>query len=90
MITLKRDSGWADRLCAYKVVLDGNVVGEIGNGELFQLDVPKGKHSLNLRIDRCGSNIVEFTTDGNTVGFECGNSLRGFKLFFAVLYVTFS
>jgi hypothetical protein len=33
MLKLKRDSGWADSARAYKVVLDGKVMGEIKNGE---------------------------------------------------------
>ncbi len=33
MIKIKRDLGYADRLRAYKVVLDGNVVGEVKNGK---------------------------------------------------------
>jgi len=33
MIKLKRDSGWADRARAYKVLLDDNIIGSIKNGE---------------------------------------------------------
>ncbi len=33
MIKLKRDSGWADRARAYKVILDDNIIGSIKNGE---------------------------------------------------------
>ena len=39
MIRIQRDSGYTDRLRAYNVVLDGDVVGQIGNGEQLELEV---------------------------------------------------
>ncbi|HUU02656.1 MAG TPA: hypothetical protein VM425_14545 [Myxococcota bacterium] len=89
MIRITRDSGYADRIRAYKIVLDGNVIGEIRNGEQLELDVPPGKHKLHLKIDWCRSNFVDFETNGNTVEFECGSNLRGSKIFSSIIYVTF-
>lgn len=88
MVRIKRDSGYADRIRAYKVVLDGKVVGEIKNGQKLDFDVAPGKHRLNLKIDWCRSNIVEFEMAGNTIEFECGSNLRGFKLLLSLLYIT--
>ena len=33
MIILKRDSGWVHKTKAYNVILDGDLIGEINNGE---------------------------------------------------------
>jgi len=88
MIKIQRDSGYADRLRAYKVVLDGEVIGEIRNGQLVEFDVAPGMHRLNIKIDWCRSNAVEFEMNNEVVEFECGSSLRGFKLLLAIIYIT--
>jgi len=54
-LTVVRDSGYADRLRAYKIVLDGVVIGMIGNGETKTFPIVPGPHSLSLKIDWCGS-----------------------------------
>jgi len=90
MIKIKRDSGYADRLRAYKIVVDGNVVGEIKNHQEIELDISHGKHELFLKIDWCRSNVVEFEWDGNgDIKFECGSNLRGLKILLSILYITF-
>jgi len=47
-------------LRAYKVVLDGKVIGTIKDGEQVEFDVAPGRHQLQLKIDWCRSNIVDF------------------------------
>lgn len=90
VLRIKRDSGYADRLRAYKVVLDGNIVGELKNGQQIEIDVSNGKHELYIKIDWCRSNTVEFESDGNkNLEFECGSSLRGFKILLSIVYITF-
>ena len=90
MIKIKRDSGYADRLRAYKVVLDEKVIGEIKNGQEVAFEIPKGSHQLYLKIDWCRSNIINFDADDSDAGFECGSSLRGVKIFLAIFYITLS
>jgi len=89
MIKLKRDSGWADRARAYKVVLDDEVIGSIKNGEEKEFDVHVGRHELFLKIDWCSSNSISFDADGSVLNFECGSSLRGWKIFMAMIYIIF-
>lgn len=89
MIRIKRNTGYVDRLRAYKVVLDGNVIGEIKNGQQIEFDVPPGKHHLYLKIDWGRSNIVDFEVNQDAVEFECGSNLRGFKVLMAIFYVLF-
>ena len=88
MIIITRDSGWVDRARAYKVSLDGKVIGKVKNGQEIQFDVPPGKHKLHLKLDWCRSNIVEFEVLDGPVEFECGSNLRGFRSLLAVLYAT--
>ncbi|MDP6942218.1 MAG: hypothetical protein QGH51_09360, partial [Planctomycetota bacterium] len=63
--------------------------GVIKNAQQVEFDVPPGKHHLNLRIDWCRSNIVEFEVNQDTVEFECGSNLRGFKLLLGIFYMLF-
>ena len=46
VMKIVRDSGYAIRLRAYAVVLDGTKVGEIGNGEAKEFRVSGGQHEL--------------------------------------------
>lgn len=92
MIRLKRDSGYADRMRAYKVILDGKEVAKIRNGQQIELDVAPGNHELYLKIDWCQSNRIEFELNENIVDFECGSSLRGKRFwipFIELYYITF-
>jgi hypothetical protein len=88
MIRIKRDSGYADRLRAYKVVLDDNVVGVLNNGKQFELEVTPGKHRLQLKIDWGCSNIVDFEMKDCDIEFQCGNNLKGFKILLSIFYAT--
>jgi hypothetical protein len=55
MTSLKivRDSGYADRLRAYDVILDGKKVDNIKDGETRELTVSPGQHTLTLGLDWC-------------------------------------
>jgi hypothetical protein len=88
MIRIKRDSGYADRLRAYKVDLDNHVVGEIRDGQQFELKVPPGKHRLQSKIDWGASNLVDFELNDSDLEFQCGSNLRGFKVLLAIFYAT--
>ena len=89
-LRLNRDSGYADRIRDYHVVLDGKKVARIGNGESIEIPVEPGKHELYMKIDWCRSNKIEFEAqDGQENEFYCGSSLRGFKLIFSIVYATF-
>lgn len=90
-ITLARDSGYADRIRSYRVLLDGLEIGTISNGESKTFSVEPGAHELVLKIDWCSSNTVRFDLpEARSIRFECGSSLRGIKLFLALYYVLFA
>ena len=86
-ISLTRDSGYADRVRDYVVILDGREIGRIADGENKTFAVPPGEHELRLKIDWCGSNTAKFKLNaGEQVAFDCGSSLRGPKLFLSLFY----
>ena len=88
MISITRDSGFADMFRNYQVVIDGIVAGEIGNGKRLVLKVPPGKHQMQIKIDWCTSNTVAFEADEKTREFQCGSNLRGIKLLLSLLFIT--
>lgn len=90
-ITLSRGSGYADRLRDYRVILDGQEIGRLGNGESKSFPVASGQHQLAVKIDWCSSNELTFSVspDGRLT-FQCDSKLRGLRLLGAVYYVLFA
>jgi len=89
MINIKRDSGYADQLRNYKVILDGKVIGEIADGKTESFKVPAGAHTLRLSIDYIKSNKISFECGSDeATNFECKNNLRGKRYFLLPLYLT--
>ncbi len=89
-LKIMRDSGYADRIRKYKVVIDGAVAGYISNGETKEFAVSPGHHRLYMKIDWCGSKPVEFTVaESDTVTFQVKSNLRGFKIFANLWYIIF-
>jgi len=89
-IIIQRDSGYADRVRKYKVILNNNEIGQISNGETKEFDAPLGDNEVFIKIDWCRSNKICF--DGhkdNIEQFNCGSSLRGIKLLFGIIYALF-
>ncbi len=89
MITVSRDSGWTDRFRNYQVLLDGAVIGEIESGEQKSFEVAAGTHHIALKIDWCQTKPIQFNITDGEVHFNCGSSLRGWRLFLAAYYILF-
>lgn len=90
-LTITRDSGYADRLRAYQVVLDGERIGEIRNGETKEFSIASGKHVLSLKIDWCGSETAEFVvTPEEKPVFQVKSGLRGNRAYLSLWYVLFA
>lgn len=89
MINIKRDSSYADKLRSYKVILDGEVVGELADGQSKSFNVEPGTHTLYMKIDWARSNKLTFRSAGTqTLNFRCGSNLKGAKVFLAIVYAT--
>lgn len=58
-LTIKRGGGYSDMLRAYRIEIDGDVVGSIKRHQTRTFDVPEGMHKVRMRIDWCGSPIVD-------------------------------
>jgi len=87
-IKITRDSGYADRIRAYKVICNTEVIGKISNGETKVFDIPTGECELYLKIDWCRSNKIKITgAKDKQINLYGGSSLRGIKLLFALLYI---
>lgn len=90
-VTLKRDSGYVDRLRDYRVLLDGTEIGRIGNGATKSFEIPPGRHRLSVKIDWCASDEIEFqAVQDRTIAFNCSSPLRGAKPLFVLYYVLFA
>jgi hypothetical protein len=86
MVTIKRDSGYADLFRAYRIILDGKSVARIQNGQELKLQVPPGKHQIYLKLDWCRSNVLEFELGERDITFDCGSSLRDWRILLSLLY----
>ena len=67
---LRRPIG--DVLRTYKVVIDGNRVGDIRRGETKTFDVPPGQHEIHLEIDWAKSRNLELNlSSGDVATLTC-------------------
>lgn len=81
LLKIVRDSGYADRVRAYKVILDGEEAGKIRDGEIKEFPISSGPHDVSLKIDWCGSNTIQFTaTEGDVLTFSAKSNLRGSRI----------
>ncbi len=91
LLKIVRDSGYADRLRTYKVVLDNKEVGKVGDGKTIEFAISAGQHSLSLKIDWCGSNTIQFTAlDGDVITFDAKSNLRGPRIWAALWRALFA
>ena len=89
MIKINRATGFVDKNKCYKIMLDEHQIGVIHDGQTKTFDLPKGEHIIYLKIDWCRSNKLKFVIeDGQTVEFDCGNALKGWRILLDMLYVT--
>jgi hypothetical protein len=72
-ITLKRlRRPIGDVLRTYKVVIDGDTVGDIRRGETKTFDVPPGQHEIHLEIDWAKSRNLELNlSSGDVASLTC-------------------
>jgi len=81
-LLITRDSGFTDFIRRYRVMLDGEEIGLIKNNGKFECAIPSGRHTLEMKVDWCSSNAIEFEAGaGERVRFACGSNLRGWKGF---------
>lgn len=87
-IILKRNNQWANRIRKYKIILNNQKIGTISNDKEEFFEVKPGQHELFLKIDWTRSNKYQFTIkEGQTINLVCGCVLKGWKLFFVLIYI---
>jgi len=87
MITVHRQSAYADSLRPYQIVIDENVVGKVKSGKTVIVAAPSvGTHQIWVTIDWCRSEKLEFNYTNSDLRFECSSNLKGARVFLLPLY----
>jgi len=89
MVRIKRNSGYVDSLREYEIFVDGDKIGEIQDGGVFEFDISQGEHEIYLKIDWGRSNVVRFSHEGEFIEFGCGNRLKGWRVLFWPFHLVF-
>ena len=90
MIRISRQSRYSDSLRSYKIYIDDIYCSDIKNGEVKELDIENGEHSIYLKIDWCRSKKLNFIVNSNELlEFYCGISMNGLKWLLVFVYITF-
>ncbi len=88
-VVLSRKKQYSDLLRNYRVILDGEEIGKIFRGERKEFSISPGKHEIELKIDWCGSNKLNFEIkDNETINFNCKSTLEGWELLLMIVYLT--
>lgn len=75
-IRLERKSEYINRAREYTIILDGNTVGTISNGETKDFTITKGTHTIRAKIDWCSSPDFNLEIEENET---CNLRVGGFK-----------
>jgi hypothetical protein len=90
MLHIVRSTTFADLLRSYSVMVDGYTIGHLRRNQTLVYPLPEGAHDISVRIDWCGSDVTRFVAGAEeTVMFECGSNLTGWRLLVGPLYVLF-
>ena len=90
MVILERGSSTIDKTRKYKIMVDGENVGIIGDGEIVEFDVKEGEHQIYLSIDWCRSPKISVDIkDNEYLNLSCGSAMKGWKSIFSIIYITF-
>src|SRR5450759_2542047 len=54
-IKIKRTNDYVNALRDYRLYIDGQKIGTIGNNQIKEFDIPIGQHSLIAKLDWCSS-----------------------------------
>ena len=90
-LRIRRAKEFADYLRAYAILLDGDKLGEIKNGETREFPISPGRHQLRVKIDWCGSMTIPFVaaTGNEILDFSVRSNLKGSGGLAALYYVIF-
>lgn len=88
-IRISRTTAFADKVRAYRVLIDGQEVAQIHDGQTIEIPVSSGRHSIVGKIDWCGSETLIFEVrPGMTTYFSLNSNVTGWRSMFGMLYLT--
>jgi hypothetical protein len=64
-IKIKRTNDYINYLRDYRLYIDGQKIGTIGNNQIKEFDIPNGQHSLIAKIDWCSCPNFSFEINEN-------------------------
>lgn len=77
-LTIGRSKAYADKCRKYRMLLDGEEIGRIGEGRLLHIEIAEGAHTLQAKIDWCGSRPLHFEAHSEEEVFvDVVSALRG-------------
>jgi len=75
-IRIARHHAWADSIRWYKVIVDGDHVGDVGDDSAVEVLASPGRHELYLKIAWCRSPVVQLELrPGETTRVECASAV---------------
>ena len=89
-LTIQRDRGWADKLRKYRILVDDQEIGQIGQGETLQTQLDDGPHVIQAKIDWCGSHPYWFEHSSKDQVILVGSALQGWRVWLASFNVFFN
>ena len=90
IVRITRSSSYADRLRAYRILIDDREAGRVKAGQSVEISVSPRSHSVVAKVDWCGSNTIKFDVGaGQSACFECASNLQGPRILLALIYVVF-
>lgn len=90
-IRISRDSGYADRIRLYRILLDNQQIAELRNGETKEIPISAGSHCIAAKIHWCGSQPIHFSISaGEILTFSVTSSLRGWRILLVAVLPIFA
>jgi hypothetical protein len=76
-IKIQRKNEYINLLREYRLLIDGQKIGTIANGQLKEFELPSGQHTIIAKIDWCSSKEITFDLNDNDLKiFLVGGFLR--------------
>ena len=89
IISISRPGGFADLIREYRILVDGEERGQLKAGGTTEIPVSAAQHTVEARIDWCGSLPCHVTTrKGSTTFLNADSKLRGLWILFGFVYAT--
>ncbi len=90
LVKIMRKKNWGDLFRFYEVIFDGENVGIIFAGQSISFPVDPDAHSLQMKIDWCSSEEINFNVDpGDEITFECESGLSILQVLLIPYYLIF-